>query len=77
MQVGSIAEDKLFRNQRRILRSFDTHIQNFVKKKLLGCICPICKKLLKILKNVYYKSFLELQFTPTVYTSEPLSLKKA
>ncbi len=58
-------------------------IFKFYEEKMLGHIStffkiqsPIRKKRLKILKKVFYKSFLELLFYTYIYTSEPLSLSK-
>jgi hypothetical protein len=62
-----------FRNQRKILRWFVTHIQICEEKVFrsyyLVELCfytskPNSQKRLKIVKNMFYKSFLELLFTP-------------
>ncbi len=65
-----------FQNQRKILRCFDTHIQilwinSFLDhvSTFLKLYSPICKKWLKIVKNVFYKIVLEV---PTFYTYIPV-----
>ncbi len=56
-----------FQNQRKILRCFDTHTQLLRRKRfyvIVALLWNIRGQRHKILKNVFYKSVLELLFTP-------------